>query len=355
MASDDREQRIAEARKLMREFQDPHLVKPFSVKDPLTQSGQVWNFGTEMVISAGFPEFKGCSFSDTEIREHMGCEQLTLTQYEALIFLATAFWRGENLTGVPKESITAADRFTRNKLHQAFSGKAEIRGAHEYQNGLWVSDIVYFTGDLEGELLDVECVAMPTVSRAGPSLQYSHQGGIKAKLPSIQGYAKLTERGYLDPRTGFPYEVVKSTEPGQAFVLKGEELIKACAEQRYGSEPQVQERLQKQRFPYDGVCVWAQELTHMTKPFQHIENSDLGELMMLMIPELRLAKADPSDTIPKISDPPDPKDNPMAVMLGIDHEFGNLLKITLDRNNIAQCGIAAAICSSSPDILAEYR
>lgn len=215
------------AKALLPTFADKVVISPFAVTD---RFGQEWGIENKMEVSANFHPVKGCSLTGIEVLEIMQGNLLNLKSYAALLALAEKYFRGDVLSGIPEATVSGAVQFTLNRLHQAFCAQrfGQEETDVEHYHGLWMRDQIWVNNiDVAAREAGVRWVYDPNVGRdkktGTPAEYYSFSTDIK--VPISQGFAVRTEKGYLDPKTGFPYCTEPGNGQGKPFIERAEEMV----------------------------------------------------------------------------------------------------------------------------------
>ena len=331
------------AKVLLPTFADRVAISPFAVTD---RFGQEWGIEKQMEVSANFHPVKGCALTGIEVLEMMGGNLLNLSSYVALLALAEKYFQSEVPSGVPEETVSGAVQFTLNRLHQAFCAQrfGQEESDSEHYHGLWMRDQLWVNKmDVAVGKADVCWVYDANVARHRktdvPAVYYSCSADIK--VPISQGFAVKTEKGYLDPKTGFPYCTEPDNGQGKPFIERAEEMVLGyLVEQKILNE----ENLAKVTPLIEKGRSWEvpfiiQHLVANHRPFHRIEKSKLGGLMELLRPELRYSHGDENTTLVD-------KEGICSVMVGKDDYLGNPLVISLDSLSMPQCGVVASLAKN---------
>jgi hypothetical protein len=188
---------------------DPVNIPVFSIQ----VDGAQWIFPGATVSSRVYAE-KSCLFDGTKMMDIV--QLLSLSDHAALLYLALKHINGEDLTGVSAEAINGAMAIFYNKLVIGLTLSNPDRWELFFGEG--ASDYLTFIGTPTEDRISASWTR-----RYGTELKETFE----TSLPRKEGIAVKTSTGYLDPRTGMPYE----TKPA---IGKFPDFLKQTAERLLG-------------------------------------------------------------------------------------------------------------------------
>jgi len=206
--------------------------------------------GFELQYDAGIWKFPGAKVS-TKVYGDSGCHldmgqslltlngaMLSLAEHTALLYLAMANYQGKDMKSISPKSISGATSVFNNNLTLALTNSNE-GASRQYFMGEAHNDLVELSRR-EGDYVSAVWYPNPLVKEVNSRRYTMGKDTISStvNLPLHEGVAIKTDQGYLDPKTGMPYQTDPSCrEHSQMFLSNiAREVLKDNGESDPGNK-----------------------------------------------------------------------------------------------------------------------